>query len=316
MPTGLCYDRPLSDYGYALNEEVKAVICIGCHSGVPIDMLHTHSKNHHQGRSILPAEEHARIVQHLSSTGYRISHTEKYLQPPDQKPVDGLKVLSGFHCPLLKEDGTPCSRAFLAQSTFARHLSSHSYCPKPSPSSCVSDIQTLFAQGGLQLYFSVNPSLSNLDPSSDSVYAYAVKMLEALPKAHIPASDHDKDRASIHWFTRWPQLLQPYITDKSSQESLKSLVVFPESGSDPVWLAKLRDHGSRWWGAAELAHAQCSYRASVMLKSHQQWVLSLYSSPQPLIHHCLGLLERGKSCASPRARGVTAEQPYPSFRSV
>jgi len=233
-------------------------------------MLSTHSRNHHQGRSVPSAEEYTRIVDHLSSAGYRTSRAEKYSQPLNEKPVDGLKVLSGFRCPLLKEDGTPCSRAFLAQSTFTRHLSSHLHHPKPNPSSCISYVQTVFAQGGLQCYFSVDPSLSNLDPSSDSAYAYAVKMLEGLPEAPIPAPDHDKDRASIHWFTRWPQLLQPYITDGNSQETLKSLVAFPDPGSDPAWLTKIRDHGSRWWNAAELAHAQCSYRASVMLKSHQQ----------------------------------------------
>jgi hypothetical protein len=266
----LCYDRPLSEFGYALNEEAKAVICIGCHHGVPMDMLQTHSKKHHQGRSPLSSEEHVQVVQRLSDMGYQSSKADKYHQLPGQKPVDGLEVLTGFACRLLNADGTRCSKAFLAQSTFTRHLSNHPDRPKSQPSTCISEIQTLFDQGGLQHYFSVDSSLSNLDPSANSAYIYAVGTLPDLPKPHIPAPSHDKDRASIHWFTRWHELLQPYVIDRDTLTFFQSLVSFPEPGSDPDWLTKLPDHGGRWWNHSELAHVKCSYRASVMLRSHQK----------------------------------------------
>jgi hypothetical protein len=259
-----------------------AVICIGCHRGVPVDMLQTHSKYHHKGRPILPSTEHARMVQDLSAAGYRLSKAEKYRQAPGQKPVDGLEVLSGFLCPLLKKDGTLCAMSFLAESTFTRHLSDHPDRPKPQPPSCASDVQTLFTQGGLQHYFSVDRSLSNLDPSSASAYISAIEMLKNLPMAPAPASDHDKDRASVHWFTRWPELLKPYITDRSDQAFLQSLVSFPESSTNPGWLTKLRDHGCRWWEAAESEHAKCSFRASATLKSHEQCVRFPRLSPCPL----------------------------------
>lgn len=233
-------------------------------------MLKTHSKNHHNGRPLLSSEEHAGVVKRLSDAGYRTSKAEKYDQPPGGKPVDGLKVSMGFSCPLLNGDGSRCSRNFLSQSTFTRHLSDHTVLPKPNPSSCTSEVQTLFEQGGLQQYFSVDSSLSDLDPSAASAYAYAVRMLPDLPKAQIPASNHDKDRASIHWFTRWPELLAVYAKDKASCDFLQSLISFPEPSSDPDWLTKLRDHGSLWWNEAELDHVKCSYRASVMLKSHQK----------------------------------------------
>jgi len=233
-------------------------------------MLQTHTKKYHSGRAVLPSEEYAQLLKHLSDVGYRSSNSERYRQPPGQKPVDGLEVLSGFYCPLLKEDGSRCPMAFLAQSTFIRHLTDHPGREKPKPHLCVSDVQTLFNRKTLQCYFSVDRSLSTINPSSASAYACAIQMLENLPTADIPISDHDKDRASIHWFTRWPELLRPYITDRRSQDFLHSLVSFPETGSDPDWLVKLRDHGSRWWEAAELAHIKCSHRASVILKSHQQ----------------------------------------------
>ena len=205
----------------------------------------------------------------LSGQGYRTS-SHKYQQPPNQKPVDGLEVLKGFRCPLSTEDGTPCLTACLGQSTFMRHLSEHPGRPKVDPSFCISDVQTLFRQGGCQSYFSVDPSLSNLDPSAASVYDHAVKSLESLPKAQIPTSNHDKDRASIHWLTRWPELLEPYIKDEKTQASLKSLVSFPDPKSDPDWLMRLRRDGSRWWDVAEGAQKECSYRASVMLKCHKE----------------------------------------------
>lgn len=315
--TELHYEKPLSDVGYALNKVVKAVICIGCQRGIPIDMLQTHSRDHHRGRSILSSEEQSRVLQQLSLAGYRTSKIEKYHQPPAQKPVDGLEVLSGFRCPLQNKDGTLCEKAFLAQSTFTRHLSDHPGRSKLDPSSCTSYIQTLFTQGNLQCYFSVDPSLSDLDPSTTSAYAYAIKLLGTLPKAQIPAPDHDKDRASIHWFTRWPELLKPYANDKGSLILLQSLVSFPEPGSDPDWLVKLWDHGCRWWNDVESAHASCSYRASTMLKSHQGSVLSLRSLSQLLTSPCcLGMQGLGKSYGSQRALGVTVAQPYHLFHSV
>lgn len=282
MDSGLRYDHPLCSLGYALNDEIMAVICIGCHRGVPVNMLQTHSKNHHQGRPVLTSTEHVQAVQDLSAAGYRLSDAEKYHQTPGQKPVDGLEVLSGFYCPLSKADGTSCAMSFLAESTFTRHLSGHSGRQKPRPASCVSDVQTLFAQGGLQRYFSVDRSLSNLDPSSASAYVSAVEMLKNLPAAPVPASNHDKDRASVHWFTRWPELLKPYIVEQDDQVFLQSLVSFPESGADPGWLTKLRDHGRRWWGAAESEHIKCSFHASTLLKSHQEWVAFPRLSPRPL----------------------------------
>lgn len=267
--TELQRDQPLLSFGYALNRDAKVAICIGCHRGVPVDMLNTHSKNHHAGRSRPSSAELDAIVDQLHNSGYRTSKTEKYHQPPGQKPVDGLEVLSGFCCPLPIDGGPRCSRAFQTQSTFVRHLGEHRG-RKPDPSSCISDVQTLFSQGGLQKYFSVNPSLSNLDPSSSAAYAYAVKMLGGLPKANVPTPNHDRDRATIDWFTRWSELLSPYITDNTNISPLQSLVNFPDPKSDPKWLTKLRDHGTRWWKDAEAAHINCSYRASVMLRSHQK----------------------------------------------
>jgi hypothetical protein len=235
-------------------------------------MLNSHSKIHHKGRSLLPAEEHIRTLQLLSEAGYRDSSAEKYSQLPGQKPVDGLEVLNGYLCPAMKEDGIPCSTSFLGRATFIRHISEHNLQPKPNPSACASYVQTLFRQGGSQRYFSVDPSLSNLDPSSASAYAHVLRTLESLPEAQIPASHNDKDRASIHWFTRWPELLKNYTADKESVDLLRSLVSFPEPGSDPKlrWLLKLWDHGCRWWDDAEAAHVNCSHRASTMLKSHQR----------------------------------------------
>lgn len=268
---GLVYDPLLSSLGYALNEDVKAVICTGCHRGVPVDMLGSHSKRHHPGR-VLPSSDDLEAIDGLAVQGYLSSKAEKYHQPPGQKPVDGLEVLEGFRCRLPGNNGSECSRAFVAVSTFTRHLSDH---PKlrgsaSDSSSCASYVQTLFSQGGLQNYFSVDPSLSTLDPSTASEYAYALKMLQSLPKAEIPASDYDKDQASIHWFTRWPELLKPYAAEQRDIGFLMSLVIFPEPSAAPEWFTKLQDHGSRWWKKAESAHINCSFRASVMLRSHQE----------------------------------------------
>lgn len=212
------------------------------------------------------------MVESLSNVGYRTSKVEKYHQPAGQKPVDGLEILKGFLCPVLGDDGFQCHRAFLSQSTFARHLSDHPGSPgsKPDPPSCASYVQTLFSQGGLQKYFAVDPSLSRADPSSASTYACAVEMLQNIPQPNIPISDNDKDRASIHWLTRWPELLKPYTTNRESVDFLRSLVSFPDPSSDPDWLIKLHDHGSRWWRGAEAAHISCSWNVSIMLKSHEQ----------------------------------------------
>lgn len=233
-------------------------------------MLVSHSKTYHPGRPVLSSGQLATLVDPLRDSGYRTSTGERYHQAPGQKPVDGLEVLSGFSCPLLNDQGSRCSWASGAESSLTRHLSDHQPQEnKPKASSCVSHVQTLFTKGGLKRYFSVDPSLSNLDPSSTSAYAYAVEMLGNLPKPEIPIPENDKDRASIHWFTRWPQLLGPYITDRESIDHLQSLVAFP-GNSDPDWLTKLLDHGSRWWKDTEASHISCPERVSIMLKSHQR----------------------------------------------
>jgi hypothetical protein len=235
-------------------------------------MLNSHSRTYHPGRPVLSPGQQDTVVEPLVDSGYRTSATELYTQTPGQKPVDGLMVLEGFLCPLSNEDGSLCSRAFGAQSTFSRHLSDHREPQesKPTPSLCSSYVQTLFNRGGLVRYFSVDPSLSHPDPLPTSAYAHAIDMFRQLPKPEMPTAENDKERASIHWFTRWPQLLQPYFTDKTSIAHLQSLVSFPNPTSDPDWLMKLIDHGPSWWADAEEAHMSCSHRVSVMLKSHRQ----------------------------------------------
>lgn len=280
--TELTHRKPLCKVGYTLNEGVKVVICVGCHRGVPVDNLNSHSKNNHPGRTVLSSSEAAAVVDELTKMGYRTSLVEAYHQLPGQKPVDGLEVLEGFLCRLPNNDGSECRKVFEKQSTFVRHLSDHTGLPrgsKPNPSLCTSYVQTLFRQGGLRHYFSVDPSLSKLDPSAASAYAHAVQLQESLPKAQIPVSDHDKDQASIHWFTRWPELLKLYISDSANVAYLRSLVSFPDPASDPEWLTRLQDHGSWWWKKAEAAHISCSFCASIMLKCHDRWVFP------PLISH-------------------------------
>lgn len=233
-------------------------------------MLNSHSKIHHPGRSRVSSGRQGEVTETLCNLGYRTSTDERYYQPPHRKPVDGLEVLQGYLCPFTNNDGSQCHRAFFGQKTFTRHLSDHPGT-KPEVLSCTCYVQTAFSQGrGLQRYFAVEPSLSHPDPSPSSAYAYAVKMFHSLPQPTMPEPDNDKDRASIHWFTRWPELLEPYISNKETIGSLKSLVSFPEPDSDPDWLMKLLDHGRLWWKKAEGSHTGCSFDASVMLRSHQQ----------------------------------------------
>jgi hypothetical protein len=269
---GLNHDQPLSEFGYAVNDEIKALICIACKKGVPADMVRSHCKTYHPGREVPSVSKQREISQALSDTGIKSSTSLKYTQAPGQKPVDGLQVLQGYTCPLYGSDGARCSQAFLATSTFLRHLSTHPVHPKPDPASCTSSIQTLFAMGGLQVYFPVETSLSAPDPPLSSVYTDVLPLLRSLPAPQIQVTNNDKERASIHWFTRWPELLEPYCKDEDQVHALRSLVSFPEPGDDPDWLVRVQDHGCRWWEKAESAHVSCSYRASVLLKSHQEYV--------------------------------------------
>jgi len=238
-------------------------------------MIRSHCREYHRGRESPSVSQQKEITQAYSDGSFRSSSSDKYTQPPGQKPVHGLEVLQGYACPVSNDDGTPCSKAFVATSSFLRHLSTHSAYPKPDHNSCTSCIQTLFAQGGLQMYFPVNVSLSQLDPSPKSAYVDALTLLQNLPTPHIPVPDNDKERASVHWYTRWPELLEPYCTNDAHVQELRSLVSFPQAGIDPDWLVGVQDHGSKWWVKAESAHANCSHRASALLKSHQEYMLAL-----------------------------------------
>lgn len=237
-------------------------------------MVRTHCKKHHPGRPAPSPSQQTQLVDAHSNGGLRSSASTKYSQPPNLKPVDGLEVLQGYKCPLFTADGSLCSMAFLAHSSFERHLTTHTTFPKPDPASCASSIQTLFAQGGLQNYYPVVPSLSLPDPPPNSAYVDALRLHENLPSPHIHVAENDKERASIHWFTRWPELFEPYCKDDAQVDALRSMISFPQTGADPDWLVRVQDHGCRWWIKAESAHSKCSYRASLILKSHQMCVLS------------------------------------------
>lgn len=264
----LSHHHPICKFGFGVNNEIAALICISCKKGVPADMARSHLKKHHHGRDLPSVPEQNEI----SQGDLKTSTSPKYTQPPGQKPVDGLEVLQGYACPLYDPNGLHCSEAFLATSTFLRHFRSHPRHPKPDAASCASPIQTLFAQGGLQKYFPVDVSLSMPDPPLSAVYTDVLPLLRNLPDPEIQVTNNDKERASIHWFTRWPELLEPYCQDDSQVSMLQSLVSFPDSGVDPDWLVRAQDHGCRWWTKAESAHVNCSYRASVLLKSHQEYV--------------------------------------------
>ena len=115
------------------------------------------------------------MVQDESNGQLRSPTSIKYTQPAGQKPLDGLEVLQGHMCPVLNLGGTICSRAFQATSSFVCCLSTHFDNPLLDPTLHVSPIQTLFSQGGLQMYFAVNMSLSQQDPPPNSAYTNALK---------------------------------------------------------------------------------------------------------------------------------------------
>ena len=278
-------------------------------------MVRSHCKIYHDKREAPSVAMQKEISQNRTPTRLKTSSSPKYTQPFGQKPVDGLEVLRGYLCPLFDSDGVCCSKAFLATSSFIRHLSVHPVHPKPDPVSCASSIQTLFAQGGLQMYFSVDVSLSMPDPPLSSVYTDVLPLLRSLPAPRIQVANNDKGRASIHWFTRWPELLGPYCEDDDRVRMLQSLVSFPESGVDPDWLVKVKDHGCRWWTNAEVAHVNCSYRASVLLKSHQEYVSPVLSQ-SPNLTSPLGTVVHGKSCARRTVLGGTAVLLYRWYLSA
>jgi hypothetical protein len=307
--SGLNYDHPLSEFGFALNVEVTAAICVSCSKGVPLDMIRSHCRGHHPGRDAPSPTRQKEITDDQSNHGLRSSSSDKYIQPAGQKPVDGLEVLQGYMCPMPDSHGITCSMAFPAKSSFLRHLSVHPIYPRPDPTSCTSSIQTLFAQGGLQAYFPVNVSLSQPDPPPNSAYVDALHLLHTLPAPQIPIPNNDKERASIHWFTRWPELLEPYCSDESKVLQFRSLVSFPHPGVDPDWLLTVQDHGSKWWVKAESAHVNCSHRASVLLKSHQEYVSALFvglSSFTP----CLGIVAPGRCCVTTTVPDDIVQPPY------
>ena len=128
-----------------------------------------------------------------------------------------------------------CSRAFLALSTFTQHLSTQ---PKQNVAldhaSCTSQVQTLFAQGGLQSYFAADTSFYQPDPPPTSAYMDALKHLQILPNLQIPAPKTDKERESVHWSTQWP-----YCNNDAQMGILWSLVSFPKAGKDADWLIRV-----------------------------------------------------------------------------
>ena len=80
-------------FGFVANKEVNTIICVLCSRGVPVDIVQSHCMKHHLGRVTISKLEQAKTISAQSNSGFMASTSNKYTQPPGQKPVDGLQTV-------------------------------------------------------------------------------------------------------------------------------------------------------------------------------------------------------------------------------
>jgi len=171
MAIGPWYNEPLSNFGYALNKEAKAVICISYYCGIP-------------GYATNPFEDPPQGLQHHGTRELHSSYPKplwgqipnfqgQEVRPtPHQKPIESMEVMDGFSYPLSNGDGTCCSGHFFHNPPSLVTSPTIVNPRLPHTKSLV------LYEGGSDsvqprrplILFSVKLFLSDLDPSNSSAY--------------------------------------------------------------------------------------------------------------------------------------------------
>ena len=227
----LHHPAPLNTFGLALNTEVNVLICTTCETGlIPTEWMGhlkaNHSKAFKQLKQQCPTE-----FENMPTTiaGFALSSPQEAAQQlSGRPPVEGIKIQTGFLCPVVV-DGSPCGGVAGTLSSFATHLSSkHTAADiKPSPDERtrhVCDYQTIFAGKHKRLFRIRTGFRQALEIGPYELFLTGVKVVT--PGAAQTEDIQTRELPSLLRVTHWDVFVGPF---RHSPKDVVELVEFPSS---------------------------------------------------------------------------------------
>lgn len=228
--TSLIQPSPLDEFGLAVNEDVKVLICTICHIGIPPGDWKGHLEHKHwaavqQVRKTSP-EYYEELPVAITHLGLR-DPLEARQRHAGLAPVEGIKVKTGYYCPV-QVGGSPCHKVTGTPGSFTAHLSSDhkGASGKPVPADrekYACDYQTIF-DGKHRRYFRVFTGLSQA-PTTGPYRAFLQQFKSsAHHAAQADAVSKTHELSSLLRVTKWDVFVGPF---RKSPADVVGLAAFP-----------------------------------------------------------------------------------------
>lgn len=214
-----------------MDAELKILVCLTCQTAlIPKAMgVIKHFNQMHCGRGETVEKHHTGLTSQLEQTLLELSFDDPKKvrrQPHDRAPVSGIKIRSGFYCPVII-DGTQCRHTAEKTSSIVTHIKTSHKTTKASNWSLedyTCNCQTLFTSN-LRMFFRVQAGLANLE-SSQNPYSVFLRQTISMPSPAPPPEPAKYDELpSFLRVTRWSEFLKPYRGDP---KDVAALIQYPK----------------------------------------------------------------------------------------
>ena len=253
LEESLVQPTPLDHFGLAVNIGLGVLTCTICCTGLVSEEWTGHMLNKHKpaftnSKKHFPTE-FGEVKDILAKFNFG-NPVEVRLQKSGQAPVKGIKVHTGFYCPVMV-GGSTCRAVMGTMSTFANHLSKahKNAAGKPDPNqrsfySC--NYQTIF-EGKYKQYFMVQAGLTE-EPTMGPYEMFIKTYKPTLPYAAQNVEPETRDLPSLLRVTHWDVFVGPF---RKSPKDVVSLVNFPSHqgslSSEEQLLCSLHSVSKAWF---------------------------------------------------------------------
>jgi len=248
---------PLDRFGLAVNMELGVLTCTDCLTGLAPDEWKGHMSNRHANafKSIKRGFPALHEALEPAIDAYNLKDPDAVRnQRPGRAPVKGIRVNTGFYCPVLV-DGSACNKVVGTESSFSTHLSRDHTGSEKKPNPCerkmyTCEYQTVFL-GSHRRYFLVRTGV--VEGSTIGAYELFLQNFKsAAPLAEQGGMELEtRELPALLRGTHWDIFVGPF---RKSPKDVISLVEFPRSSEDPLekllhclydtckaWFAKVYD---------------------------------------------------------------------------
>jgi Orsellinic acid/F9775 biosynthesis cluster protein D len=250
---------PLEEFGLAFNLEVKVLVCTGCETGILPNEWKGHLHAQHRAAyqnlcNTFSKEVFGAVEQAITSFAPTDADTAK-MRPGALPPVFGIKVESGYYCPVIV-DGSPCHKAAGTLKTLQNHFSaSHKGSqdiPKPKDrAKYACDYQSIF-RGVHRRFFRVIAGGSK-DPELADYNALISETGPADFGTTYVDEPELRDQTSLLKVTMWDEFVGPFRKDPENVVNLVALPSWDSTATEEekalcglyrvclAWLQKVKD---------------------------------------------------------------------------